>query len=41
MPLPTAGGEPMADADLIAWVAQLLDQLWPQKNETATDAATA
>lgn len=29
VPLPTAGGEPVADADLIAWTAQLLDQLWP------------
>ena len=29
VPLPTAGGEPLADADLIAWTAQLLDQLWP------------
>lgn len=29
VPLPTAGGERVADADLIAWVAQLLDQLWP------------
>jgi transcription-repair coupling factor (superfamily II helicase) len=31
VPLPTAGGEPMADAELIAWVGQLLDQLWPEK----------
>ena len=29
VPLPSAGGEPLADADLIAWVAQLLDQLYP------------
>ncbi|MGN6503023.1 MAG: transcription-repair coupling factor [Pseudolysinimonas sp.] len=29
VPLPTAGGERVADADLIAWVGQLLDQLWP------------
>ncbi|WP_431801473.1 transcription-repair coupling factor [Microbacterium sp. bgisy203] len=29
VPLPTSGGEPVADADLIAWVAQLLDQLFP------------
>jgi transcription-repair coupling factor (superfamily II helicase) len=29
VPLPTAGGERVGDAELIAWVAQLLDQLWP------------
>ena len=29
VPLPTAGGEPLADADLIAWTAQLLDQMFP------------
>ncbi len=29
VPLPTAAGEPVADADLIAWVGELLDQLWP------------
>jgi len=29
VPLPTAGGEPLADADLIAWTAQLLDQIFP------------
>ncbi len=29
VPLPTAGGGPLGDADLIAWVAQLLEQLWP------------
>ncbi|MFT3796833.1 transcription-repair coupling factor [Microbacterium sp.] len=28
VPLPT-GGEPLADADLVAWTAQLLDQLFP------------
>jgi transcription-repair coupling factor (superfamily II helicase) len=38
VPLPTAGGEPVSDADLIAWVAQLIDQLWPEKN-TGADAA--
>ncbi|BDV31101.1 transcription-repair coupling factor [Microbacterium terricola] len=32
VPLPTAGGEPLGDAQLIAWVAQLLDQLWPVKD---------
>lgn len=37
VPLPTAGGERVSDAELIAWVAQLLDQLWPPK----TDAAAA
>ncbi|MCT9001311.1 transcription-repair coupling factor [Microbacterium memoriense] len=29
VPLPSAGGERLADADLIAWVRQLLDQLFP------------
>ena len=29
VPLPTAAGEPLADADLIAWTAQLLDQIFP------------
>lgn len=29
VPLPTAAGERVSDADLIAWVGQLLDQLWP------------
>lgn len=35
VPLPTAGGERVADADLIAWVGQLLDQLWPVKTGVA------
>ncbi|WP_434810379.1 transcription-repair coupling factor [Microbacterium sp. bgisy189] len=29
VPLPTADGAPLADADLIAWVRQLLDQMFP------------
>ncbi|WP_298741867.1 transcription-repair coupling factor [uncultured Microbacterium sp.] len=29
VPLPTAGGDHLSDADLIAWVRQLLDQLFP------------
>ncbi len=29
VPLPTADGAPLADADLIAWTAQLLDQIFP------------
>ncbi len=29
VPLPTAGGEALADADLIAWTGQLLEQLFP------------
>lgn len=37
VPLPNAGGEPLADADLIAWVEQLLDQLFPLP-EPAADA---
>ncbi|KQZ83358.1 transcription-repair coupling factor [Microbacterium sp. Root166] len=36
VPLPTVDGERVSDAQLIAWVGQLLDQLWPVK-----DAATA
>ena len=31
VPLPSAGGEPLLDRDLIAWVGQLIDQLWPMK----------
>ena len=29
VPLPTADGGPLADADLIAWTRQLLDQIFP------------
>jgi transcription-repair coupling factor (superfamily II helicase) len=29
VPLPTAGGEHLADADLIAWTGALLDQIFP------------
>jgi transcription-repair coupling factor (superfamily II helicase) len=35
VPLPTAGGERVGDAELIAWVGQLLDQLWPQPTAPA------
>ncbi|WP_404433721.1 transcription-repair coupling factor [Microbacterium lacus] len=35
VPLPTAGGEAMTDAALITWVGQLIDQLWPVKDEPA------
>ena len=38
VPLPTAGGEPFGDDELIAWVAQLIEQLWPPK-KTEPDAA--
>lgn len=43
VPLPRAGGEAVADADLIAWVDTLLGQLWPEpvvadKSETAAEA---
>lgn len=44
VPLPTAGGEALSDADLIAWVAQLLDQLWPApkaESERALDATAS
>ena len=30
VPLPVVSGERPADAELIAWVGQLLDQLWPE-----------
>lgn len=29
VPLPSAGGESLSDADLIAWVGQLIEQMWP------------
>ena len=29
VPLPMSGGEPLADADLVTWVRQLLDALFP------------
>ena len=29
VPLPTAGGSRVGDAELIAWVGQLFEQLWP------------
>ncbi|MFE5407945.1 transcription-repair coupling factor [Microbacterium sp. NPDC056569] len=38
VPLPSAGGEPLGDDELIAWVAQLIEQLWPEK-KPETDAA--
>ncbi|MDE0545801.1 transcription-repair coupling factor [Microbacterium sp. C7(2022)] len=31
VPMPKVGGAPLGDADLIAWVGQLIEQLWPQK----------
>ncbi|WP_434971146.1 transcription-repair coupling factor [Microbacterium sp. bgisy207] len=37
VPLPKADGEPVADADLIAWVDTLLGQLWPEP--VATEAS--
>ena len=42
VPLPTAAGEPFGDADLIAWVGQLLDQLWPAPKpaDSPVEAAT-
>ncbi|WP_396654291.1 transcription-repair coupling factor [Microbacterium sp.] len=38
VPLPTAGGERVADGDLIAWVGQLIDQLYPLPVADAVDA---
>lgn len=39
VPLPTAAGEALSDADLISWVAQLLDQLWPEKKPEVESAS--
>jgi transcription-repair coupling factor (superfamily II helicase) len=41
VPLPTAGGEPVTDAALIAWVRQLIDQLWPAQEAPAVVAQGA
>ncbi|MDI6944099.1 transcription-repair coupling factor [Microbacterium barkeri] len=35
VPLPQAGGEPLGDAELIAWVGQLLDALFPAPKKDA------
>jgi transcription-repair coupling factor (superfamily II helicase) len=42
VPLPSAGGERLADADLIAWTAQLLDQIFPlpEPKDRAAEAPT-
>ena len=29
VPMPRPGGDALGDAELVAWVAQLLGQLWP------------
>ena len=41
VPLPSANGEPYSDADLVAWVAQLIDQLWPVKDAPPAASASA
>lgn len=41
VPLPSAGGEPLADADLIAWTRQLLDQLFPLPVPDSSEADAA
>lgn len=41
VPLPSAGGEPLGDDELITWVAQLIDQLWPEKKPEPDAAAQA
>jgi transcription-repair coupling factor (superfamily II helicase) len=41
VPLPTVGGERLTDAELIAWVDQLLDQLWPPPKDASEDVASA
>ncbi|MGX5769432.1 transcription-repair coupling factor [Microbacterium trichothecenolyticum] len=41
VPLPSAGGGPLGDDELIAWVAQLIEQLWPEKTADAATQAAA
>ena len=41
IPLPRTDGERVADADLISWVSQLLDQLFPSAVRVTEDAAPA
>ncbi|MBZ4485814.1 transcription-repair coupling factor [Microbacterium sp. cx-55] len=41
VPLPTADGAPLSDADLIAWTTQLLDQIFPVPVAEAKPAAEA
>ncbi|WP_417563567.1 transcription-repair coupling factor [Microbacterium sp.] len=41
VPLPSAGGQPLSDAELIGWVRQLLDQLWPLPAAETANAAPA
>lgn len=41
VPLPTAGGGRVGDADLIAWVGQLIEQLWPAKAAEPAAAGSA
>jgi transcription-repair coupling factor (superfamily II helicase) len=38
VPLPTVEGERVTDAALIAWVGQLIEQLWPPKKDAAVTA---
>ncbi|MCK6081123.1 transcription-repair coupling factor [Microbacterium sp. EYE_5] len=38
VPLPSAAGQALADADLIAWTGQLLDQIFPLPAKEAADA---
>jgi len=40
VPLPTAGGQTVTDAELIAWARQLIDQLWPAPVVEADPAKT-
>ncbi|MEZ3159620.1 transcription-repair coupling factor [Microbacterium sp. BWT-B31] len=39
VPLPTAGGAPLGDAELVTWTEQLLEQLWPEKKATVATPA--
>jgi transcription-repair coupling factor (superfamily II helicase) len=40
VPLPTAGGAALSDADLIAWTGQLLEQLFPVAAPAASSATS-
>src|SRR5690606_2201102 len=41
VPLPTGDGALVGDAELIAWVGQLLNQLFPEQASAAAEGASA
>ncbi|QTV79901.1 transcription-repair coupling factor [Microbacterium sp. NIBRBAC000506063] len=41
VPIPRPHGEPLSDADLIAWVGQLFTALWPEPVAAASDTSGA